>query len=116
MDYTVQGVAKSQTRLQDFNFPLGFPVGKESACDVGELGSIPGSRRSCGEGNGHPFQYSYLENHMDRGAWLATYSPWGLGEGNGHPFQYSCLENHMGRGAWLATHSPWGHKEWDTTE
>ena len=77
MDYTVHGVAKSQTRLQDFNFPLGFPVGKESACNVGELGSIPGSRRSCGEGNGHPFQYSCLENHMDRGAWLATYSPWG---------------------------------------
>ena len=44
-------------------------VGKESACDAGDLGSIPGSGRSPGEGNGNPLQYSYLENPMDRGAW-----------------------------------------------
>ena len=50
---------------------LGVPGGsdgKESACDVGDLGSIPGSGRSPGEGNGNPFQYSCLENPMDRGA------------------------------------------------
>ena len=45
---------------------------KESACNVGQLGSIPGSRRSLGEGNGNPLQYSCLENPMDRGAWRAT--------------------------------------------
>ena len=46
--------------------------GKESACGVGDPGSIPGSRRSPGEGNGNPFQCSCLENSMGRGAWLAT--------------------------------------------
>ena len=56
----------------------GFPGGsddKESACNAGDPGSIPGSGRS-GEGNGYPLQYSYLENPMDRGN-LASYSPWG---------------------------------------
>ena len=55
-------------------FPL-FPSGsdgKASAYNVGDLGSIPGSGRSSGEGNGNPLQYSCLENPMDRGAWWAT--------------------------------------------
>ena len=47
-------------------------VSKESACNVGDLGSIPGSGRSPGEGNGNPLQYSCLENPIDRGAWWAT--------------------------------------------
>ena len=54
---------------------MGFPsdsVGKESVCNAGDLGSIPGSGRSPGEGNGKPLQYSCLENPMDRGAWQAT--------------------------------------------
>ena len=42
--------------------------GKESACNAGDLGSIPGSERSSGEGIGNPLQYSCLENPMDRGA------------------------------------------------
>ena len=46
--------------------------GKESACNAGDLGSITGSGRSAGEGNGQPLQYSFLENSMDREAWLAT--------------------------------------------
>ena len=46
--------------------------GKASAYNVGELGSVPGSGRSPGEGNGNPRQYSYLENPMDGGAWWAT--------------------------------------------
>ena len=46
-------------------------VGKESACNAGDLGSIPGLGRSPGEGNGNPLQYSSLENSMDRGAWWA---------------------------------------------
>ena len=45
---------------------------KESACNVGDLGLIPGSERSPGEGNGNPLQYSCLENPMHRGAWWAT--------------------------------------------
>ena len=53
----------------------GFPGGSEvkaSACNVGDLGSIPGSGRSPGEGNGNPVQYSCLENPVDGGAWWAT--------------------------------------------
>ena len=49
----------------------GFPSssdGKESACNAGDPGSIPGSGRAPGEGNGYPLQYSCLENPMDRGA------------------------------------------------
>ena len=47
----------------------GFPGGsdgKQSACNAGDLGSVPGSGRSPGEGNGYPLQYSCLENPMDR--------------------------------------------------
>ena len=53
----------------------GFPcstVGKESACNAGDQGLIPGLGRSLREGNGNPLQYSSLENPMDRGAWQAT--------------------------------------------
>ena len=46
--------------------------GKESACNAGDSGSIPGSGRSPGEGSGNPLQYSCLGNPMDRGAWHAT--------------------------------------------
>ena len=46
--------------------------GKESSCNVGDLGSIPGPGRSTIEGNGYPLQYSCLEKPMDRGAWQAT--------------------------------------------
>ena len=57
-------------------YPLSqdFPcsaVGKESACSAADLGSIPGSGRSPGEGNGNPLQYSCLENPIHRGAWWA---------------------------------------------
>ena len=45
---------------------------KESACNAGELGLIPESGISPGEGNGNPLHYSRLENPMDRGAWWAT--------------------------------------------
>ena len=53
----------------------GFPGssdGKESACNVGDLGSIPGLGRSPGGGHGNPLQYSYLENPTDRRACQAT--------------------------------------------
>ena len=55
----------------DKGFPSGSEV-KASACNEGDLGSIPGTGRSSGEGNGNPLQYSCLENPMDRGAWWAT--------------------------------------------
>ena len=60
----------------------GFPwgsAGKESACNIGDPGSIPGSGRSPGEGNDYPLQYFFF------------------------PLQYSCLENSMDREAWRAT-------------
>ena len=50
---------------------MGFPDGsdgKESACNVGDPGSIPGLGRVPGEGNGYPLQYSCLENSMNKGA------------------------------------------------
>ena len=56
---------------------LGFPVGSvvknlpASARETGDGGSVPGSGRSLGEGNGNPFQYSCLENPMDEGDWWA---------------------------------------------
>ena len=53
---------------------MGYPGGSEgkaSACNAGDLGSILGSGRSPGEGNGNPLQYSCLENPMDGGAWWA---------------------------------------------
>ena len=48
---------------------MGFPGGsdgKASACNTGDLGSVPGLRRSPGEGNGNPLQYSCLDNSMDQ--------------------------------------------------
>ena len=54
----------------------GFPdgsVGKESACNAGDMGLIPGLGRSLGEGNSYLLQYSGLKNSMDRGAWWATF-------------------------------------------
>ena len=46
--------------------------GKESACNAGDMSSIPGLGRSPGEGNRNPIQYSCLGSPMDRGAWWAT--------------------------------------------
>ena len=55
-----------------YNIFPGGSDGKASAYNAGDSGSIPGSQRSPGEGNGNPLQYSCLENSMDRGAWWAT--------------------------------------------
>ena len=56
--------------LPDSGFP-GGASGKEFTCNAGDMGLIPGSGRSPGEGNGNPLQCSCLENSMDRGAWQA---------------------------------------------
>jgi len=53
------------------DFP-GGSVSEESACNAGDPGSIPGSGKSPGEGNGNSLQYSCLVNSMDRGAWWTT--------------------------------------------
>ena len=82
----------SQTYLVAFKYRtiitkgfLGGSVGKETACNVGDPGSFPGSGRSPGEENGNPLQYSCLENPMDRGAWWAT--------GNGVTKSWTQLSN-----------------------
>jgi len=61
-------MAKSHERM--LNIPAGSD-GKESACNVGDPGLIPGSGSSPGDGNGNPPQYSFLENSMGR-----AYCPW----------------------------------------
>ena len=81
-----------------------------SAGDMRDVGSIPGSGRSLGVGNGNPLQYSCLEKPMDRRRQVG-YSPWDpknqtqlkrFSTYNGNPLQYSCLENPRDRGAWWA--------------
>ena len=57
--------------LEEMGFP-GGSEGRASACNAGDLGPIPRSGRSLGEGNSNPHQYCHLENSMDRGALLAT--------------------------------------------
>ena len=93
---TVHGVAKSWTRLSDFTIHYvlrrGFSdssVGKESACNTGNPGSIPGLGRSAGEGIGYPLQYSwaslvaYLVKNLPAKNQLALLPGLGTGEGNG---------------------------------
>ena len=114
---------------------LGFPGGsddKESPCNAGDLGSIPGSGRSPGKRNGYPLQYSDLETMGSQRVghdwvtftftlglrqWLSgkecacdtgdagSIPGWGRSprEGNGTLLQYSCLGNSMGGGIWQAT-------------
>ena len=70
-----QHVGSSQTRDQTRVSWIGFPAGsggKESPCNMGDPGLIPGLGRSLGEENGNPLQYSCLEDLMDRGAWRDT--------------------------------------------
>ena len=92
----------------------GLPGGsdnKEPACNAGDPGSVPGSGRSAGEGNGYPLPFLLGEFHGQRS--LEGYSPWGRKEldtterlhftSSLHFFYYSCLGNPMDRGAWRAT-------------
>ena len=87
-------------------------AGKESACNAGDPGSIPGLGGSPGEGIGYPLQYSWaslvaqvVKNPSAmRETWVQSLcwedSP---GEGHGNPLQYSCLENPMDTGSWWVT-------------
>ena len=93
----------------------GSLVGKESACSAGDPGSITGTGRSPGEGNGKPLQHSCLENPVDREAWpatvdgiarvgheLVTQPPPPPGDSEGQESLMCCR--------------PWGQKESDTTQ
>ena len=69
-----RGTARGKSNMQGYS-DAGFPGGSDgeaSACNEGDLRSIPGLGRSPEEGNGNPLQYSCLENPMDGGAWWAT--------------------------------------------
>ena len=97
---------------------LGLPCGsdgKESTCNVGDLGSVPGLGKSPGGGHGNPLQYSIREangsevkestSHAGdaRDAGWIPGSGRSLGEENSNPLQYSCSENPMDERAWWAT-------------
>ena len=112
--------------LREFLFPSpqkAFQVGlvvknlPANAGDIRDSGLIPGSGRSPGGGHDSTFQYSCLENPIDRGAWWLQsigshiesdtterlhfhFSLSCIGKGNGTPLQCSCLENPRDRGAW----------------
>ena len=62
----ITAIKQSDSVLYIYSFP-GGSKGKASACNAGDLGLIPGSGRSPGEGNGNPLQHSCLENPMDGG-------------------------------------------------
>ena len=71
----------------------GFPCGsasKESTCNAGDLGSIPGLGRSPGNGNGNPLQYSCLENPRDREAWQSTVH--GVAKSRTRPSNFTSLK------------------------
>ena len=69
---TVQGIQRVGQDWATKHSTADSSDGKESACNAGDLGSIPRSGRSPGEENDNPLQYSRLENSMDRGVWWAT--------------------------------------------
>ena len=75
MAVDVEESSSSRNKWKKWGFP-GGSRSKESACSAGDLGSIPGSERSPGEGNGNLFQYSCLENPHGQKS-LVGYSPWG---------------------------------------
>ena len=121
---TCKSVIKSLSFVIPSHFQKGFPdssVGKESACNAGDPGLIPGSGRSPGEGIGYPLQYSWASfvaqlvknppEMQETWVWSLGLIP-GLGRfpGEGRATRSSIL-------AWrIPWRSPWGHKELDMTE
>ena len=118
MKCTAQYLVQSKQIIADFIFSnstctrgaslLAQTVDEAPACNVGALGSIPGSGRSPGEGNGKPTPESLPGKSHGRRS-LSDYSPRGHKEldmterlTRTHPLQYSCLENPVDRGAWWA--------------
>ena len=102
MDGITCSMKMNLRKLQD---TVGFPggsTGKESACNVGDLGSIPGLGRSPGEGKGYPLQYSGLENSMD-------YIVHGVTKSRTQRSNFHFPGHREGRGR-LACHSLWSHR------
>ena len=106
------------------SFGEGFPGGsmvKNLPANAGNSGSIPGSGRSPGEGNGNSVQYSCLENPMDRGVWQATVhevtNSWTQLSDFTHSLPYwFCFSGESQGQRSQVGYSPWGLKESDTTE
>ena len=105
------------TKIESMGFP-GSSAGKESACNAGDLGSIPGSGRSPGEGIGHPLQYSWasfvallVKNlHAMQETWVQSL-------GWEDPLEEERLSTPVfWPGEFYGLYSPWGRKELDTTE
>jgi len=71
------------------SFLFSFAFHFSSQLFVGDRGSIPGSGKYSGGGNGNPFQYSCLENSMDRGAWWATVD--GVARAHTLTYKYTCI-------------------------
>ena len=80
---------------------LPWCIVKSPLANAVDMGLIPGSRRFPGEGNSNPFQYSCLENSMDRGAW-AGYSPWGHKESDMTEVTFTSLVDVCRRKAWVS--------------
>ena len=103
---TTQG-SLSVLLLNILNFLiLGFPGGSEakaSACNAGDLDSVPGLGRSPGEGNGNPLQYSCLENPMDGGACWATVHGLAKSRTRLSDFTHSHGFMRKGKNSWLST-------------
>ena len=94
-------IFKDNLQIQN-GFP-GGSAGKESACNAGDLGSIPGLGRSPGEGNGNPLQYSCLENSLNRRAWQAIVYP-DAGKEWRQEDKVTTEDEKVGWHAWLSGH------------
>ena len=100
---------------------VGFPhssVGKESTCNAGDPGSIPGSGKSTGEGIGYPLQYSWasLVSQLVKNL-PAMWETWVQSLGWEDPLEKERLPTLVfWRGEFHGLYSPWGHKESDMTE
>ena len=103
--------ATRKNRIFPFAAPLTEPTGKESTCNAGDPGFIPGLGRSLGEEIGSPLQYFWVSLVVQtvknlpamQETWIQSLSWKDPLEELGNPLQYSCLADSMDRGAWRAT-------------
>ena len=91
---------------------LGGSDGKESACNVGDLGLIPGLGKSDEQRNSYPLQYSYLENFMDRGACVDQYPLWKILKEMGIPDHLTCLLRNLYVGQEATVRTGHGTTDW----
>ena len=116
MDYSPPGSSVNgifQERILEWvAISLDFPGGSDSKASVynaGDPGSIPGSGRSAGEGNGDPLQYYCLENPMDRGTWYATVH--GVAKSRTRLSDFIYLLTYLFRLVYVVPNNPWS-VEW----